>query len=398
MLFDEQVYLHIPGPSPVPPQVQRAMARPMIGHRSGDFSKLVARLGEEAKQLFQTSGDVLTLTGSGTAGMEACVAGVVSPGDEVLVLAAGVFGERWAKIAEAYGARVTRLEARWGTPVDPHQVAVKLAENPRIKAVFATQNETSTTVTNDIAAIGAYVAKTPAVYVVDCVSSLGGVEFRMDEWQVDLAVAGSQKCLMLPPGLALVAVSDKAWRAIGEARSPRLYLDLAAYRDQLKKSTTPYTPAVSLYFGLEASLALLFEEGLENTFRRHELMKRMTRRAMKALGLRLMAEDAWASATVTGVWAPEGVDPDQFRSVVKKRYGVVLAGGQKDLAGKIFRIGHMGYTSPYDLLGVVAAVELGLKEAGQPVTLGQGVAAAQTELWESYGAPPAPSGKGAQLR
>ncbi|MDI6870703.1 MAG: alanine--glyoxylate aminotransferase family protein [Bacillota bacterium] len=382
-MFDEKVYLHIPGPSPVPPQVQRAMARPMIGHRSGDFSKLVARLGEEAKKLFRTAGDVLTLTGSGTAGMEACVAGVVSPGDEVLVLVSGVFGERWAKIAQAYGAKVTRLDTRWGTPIDPHQVAVKLAENPRFKAVFATQNETSTTVQNDIAAIGAYVAKTEAVFVVDCVSSLGGADFRMDEWQVDLAVAGSQKCLMLPPGLALVAVSPKAWKAIEGTRSSRFYLDLVAYRDSLAKATTPYTPAVSLYFGLEAALALLFEEGLENSFRRHDLMKRMVRRAIRALGLSLLAEDAWASPTVTGVWAPEGLNPDDFRARIKKRYGVVLAGGQKDLTGKIFRIGHMGYTSPYDLLGVVAAVELGLKESGYPASFGTGVAAAQAELFDS---------------
>lgn len=392
MLFDEKVHLHIPGPSPVPPQVQRAMARPMIGHRSGDFSKLLTRLAEEARTLFQTTGDVLTLTGSGTAGMEACVAGVVSPGDEVLVLVSGVFGERWAKIAQAYGAKVSRLDVRWGMPIDPHQVAVKLAENPRFKAVFATQNETSTSVANDIGAIGAYVAKTDAVFVVDCVSSLGGMDFRMDEWQVDLAVAGSQKCLMLPPGLALVAVSEKAWKVIEGTRSSRFYLDLVAYRDQLRKATTPYTPAVSLYFGLEAALTLLFEEGLENSFRRHDLMKRLTRRAMKALGLSLLAEDAWASPTVTGVWAPDGLNPDDFRAKLKKRYGVVLAGGQKDLTGKIFRIGHMGYTTPYDLLGVVAAVELGLKESGHPVTLGQGVAAAQAELWESYGAAAAKEG------
>ncbi|MGE5552591.1 MAG: pyridoxal-phosphate-dependent aminotransferase family protein [Betaproteobacteria bacterium] len=385
MLFDEKVHLHIPGPSPVPPQVQRAMTRPMIGHRSGDFSKLVTRLGEETKRLFQTSGTVLTLTGSGTAGMEACVAGVVAPGDEVLCLVSGVFGERWAKIAQAYGAKVTRLDVKWGRPIDPQQVAVKLAENPRLKAVFATQNETSTTVQNDIAAIGAYVAKTDAVFVVDCVSSLGGVDFRMDEWQVDLAVAGSQKCLMLPPGLALVAVSEKAWRVIEGTRSSRFYLDLLAYRDSLAKATTPYTPAVSLYFGLETALALLFEEGLENSFRRHDLMKRMVRRAIRALGLSLMAEDAWASATVTGVWGPEGIAPDELRSTLKKRYGVVLAGGQKDLTGKIFRIGHMGYTTPYDLLGVIAALELGLKELGYPVTLGAGVAAAQAELLESYG-------------
>lgn len=357
----------------------------MVSHRSGDFGKLVARLGEEAKRLFQTSGDVLTLTGSGTAGMEACVAGAVAPGDEVLVLVSGVFGERWAKIAQAYGAKVTRLDTRWGTPVDPHQVAVKLAENPRLKAVFATQNETSTSVMNDIAAIGAFVAKTEAVFVVDCVSSLGGAEFRMDEWQVDLAVAGSQKCLMLPPGLALVAVSAKAWKVVEATKSSRFYLDLVAYRDNLRKATTPYTPAVSLYFGLEASLGLLFEEGLENSFRRHDLMKRMTRRAIRALGLSLMAEDAWASPTVTGVWGPEGIAADELRSTIKKRFNVTLAGGQKDLTGKIFRIGHMGFTSPYDVLGVVAALELGLLETGYPVTLGQGVAAAQQELWESYG-------------
>lgn len=385
MTFEEKVHLHIPGPSPVPPAVQRAMSRTMIGHRSGDFSKLVMKLGEELKQLFQTTGDVLTLTGSGTAGMEACVAGVVAPGDEVLVLVSGVFGERWAKIATAYGAKVTRLDARWGTPINPNQVAVKLAENPRLKAVFATQNETSTTVMNDIGAIGAFVARTPAVFVVDCVSSLGGVEFRMDEWQVDLAVAGSQKCLMLPPGLALVAVSPKAWSVIEQTKTNRFYLDLVAYRESLRKGSTPYTPAVSLYFGLEAALDLLFTEGLTESFRRHDLMKRLTRRAVRALGLEPIADDHCASATVTGVWGPEGVKPDELRSVMKKRYGVVVAGGQNDLSGRIFRIGHMGYTVPHDLLGVIGALELGLLELGYPVTPGSGVAAAEQELCEAYG-------------
>jgi aspartate aminotransferase-like enzyme len=264
-------------------------------------------------------------------------------------------------------------------------VAVKLAENPRLRAVFATHNETSTTVVNDIAAIGAFIAKTPAVFVVDTVSALGGIEFKMDEWQVDVTVTGSQKALMLPPGLALVALSEKAWAAADQCTSPRFYFDLRTYRKEAQKGGTPYTPAVTLYFGLAESLQLIFAEGLDRVFQRHNLMKEMVRAGCRALGLSLMAEDACASATVTGVWAPEGIAADDLRSIMKKRYSVVVAGGQKDLSGKIFRIGHMGYAAPTDMLAIMSALEMGLAEAGYPVELGSGVAAAQRVLLESQG-------------
>ncbi|MGE5576715.1 MAG: pyridoxal-phosphate-dependent aminotransferase family protein [Syntrophothermus sp.] len=379
--FDEKFELRIPGPTPLPPRVARAMSRPMISHRGNEFATLNKVLLEKLKPVFGTQNDVLILTGSGTAGLEAAVANVVSPGDEVLVVVTGVFGERFAKICGVYGARVERLDTEWGKTADPREVELRLAKNPRIKAVFATHNETSTGVANDIAAIGQIVARTPAVFVVDTVSALGGMEFRTDAWHVDVAVTGSQKCLMLPPGLAVISVSPKAWKVIEGASSPRFYLDLRAYRDSAAKGQTPYTPNISLYFGLEESLRMLEEEGLENSFRRHDLMKRMVRAGVRALGFELLAQDAWASATVTAIKGATGLEPDTLRKVVRTKYGVVLSGGQKSLEGKIFRIGHMGYATPMDMLATLAAVELGLAEiTGANRHLGAAVRAAQ-ETW-----------------
>lgn len=379
--FDEKFELRIPGPTPLPPRVVRAMSRPMISHRGNEFAALNKALLEKLRPVFGTKNDVLILTGSGTAGLEAAVANLVSPGDEVLVVVTGVFGERLAKICGVYGARVERLDLEWGKAADPREVQARLAKNPRIKAIFATHNETSTGVANDIAAIGRVVAQTPAVFVVDTVSALGGMEFQTDAWQVDVAVAGSQKCLMLPPGLALVSVSPKAWKAIDGATSPRFYLDLRAYRDSAAKGQTPYTPNISLYFGLEESLKMLGEEGLENSFKRHDLMKQMVRAGIRALGLELLAQDAWASATITAIKGAAGLDPDTLRKVVRARCGVVMSGGQKSLEGKIFRIGHMGYATPMDMLTTLAAVELGLAEvSGSNRHLGAAVHAAE-ELW-----------------
>ncbi len=379
--FDEKFELRIPGPTPLPPRVVRAMSRPMISHRGGEFASLNKALLEKLKPVFGTKNDVLILTGSGTAGLEAAVANLVSPGDEVLVVVTGVFGERFVKISGVYGAKVERLDVEWGKAADPREVQARLAQNPRIKAVFATHNETSTGVANDIAGIGRIVAETPAVFVVDTVSALGGMAFQADAWQVDVAVTGSQKCLMLPPGLALVSVSPKAWKVIETAGSPRFYLDLRAYRDSAARGQTPYTPNISLYFGLEESLRMLEEEGLGNSFKRHDLMKQMVRAGIRALGFELLAQDAWASATVTAIKGAAGLEPDTLRKVVRTRCGVVISGGQKSLEGKIFRIGHMGYATPMDMLTTLAAVELGLAEVGGSNRhLGAAVRAAQ-ELW-----------------
>ncbi|MDI3280719.1 MAG: alanine--glyoxylate aminotransferase family protein, partial [Bacillota bacterium] len=297
----------------------------------------------------------------------------------VLVLVTGEFGDRFARICQAYGAEVDRIDVPWGEAVPVAEVERRLAAK-QYRAVYATHNETSTGVVNDVAAIGRLVAGTEALFVVDTVSSLGGMEFRADAWHCDLVVTGSQKALMLPPGMTLVSVSPKAWPVIEAARSPRFYFDLRKYRQSAEKNEVPFTPAVSLLFGLDEALAMLREEGLERAWARHALMARMVRAAARALGLELLAADAVASATVTAVKGPAGVSCDELRSLVKKKYGLVLAGGQGPLKGKIFRIGHLGFADPPDMLSVVAALELGLAELGHPVNLGQGVGAAEREL------------------
>lgn len=375
----EHIHLRIPGPTPVAPRIQRAMSRPMVGHRSGDFSKLLMDTLTAAKKLFQTKQDVMVVSGSGTAGLEMAVANLVSPGDAVLVLVTGVFGDRFTKIAAAYGANVKRIDMEWGTGIDPDAVRTALHEDPFIKAVFATQSETSTGVANDIQAIGAVVRESDALFIVDAVSSLGAMDLKMDEWGVDVCVTGSQKALMLPPGLAMISVSERAWEVIDSNKSPRFYLDLRAYRKSLKDNTTPYTPAVSLLYGLAESLDMLEEEGYEQSFKRHLLMRDMVRASVKALGLPLFAEEKSASPTVTAVTG-EGFDPEAVRKIMSKEFGIVLAGGQQHLKGKIFRIGHMGYMTPLEMLTTIAALEVALKRIGWEFQLGSGVRAAQEVL------------------
>lgn len=379
MLISEKFDLRVPGPTPVPPRIYRAMNRPMINHRGGDFTALFQRLREGIKQIFQTENEVYFVTGSGTAGLEVAVANVVSPGDPVLVLVTGEFGDRFAKICAAYGAQVDRVDVPWGEAVRPELVAPRLATK-RYRAVYATHNETSTGVENPIDAIGELVAETEALFVVDTVSSLGGMEFKADAWHCDLVVTGSQKALMLPPGMTLVSVSPKAWPVVEQAQSPRFYFDLRAYRKSAEKNETPFTPNVQILFGLDEALRMIQEEGLENAFARHRTMRRMIRAAVRALGMEPLAAEEVASNTVTAVKAPAGVDPDALRDVVKKRFGIVLAGGQGQLKGKIFRVGHLGYAAPMEMLPVAAALEMALTLLGHPVPLGKGVEAAEKEL------------------
>lgn len=379
----EDVELRIPGPTPVPPKVFAAMSHPMIGHRGGEFSKLYQSLVPFAKELFGTTGDVLFVTGSGTSGMETAVANLVSPGDKVLVLSAGSFGNRFAQILAAYQADVDKLEVEWGQPVRPDEVIRKLRAAGPYKAVFATHNETSTGIANDLKALGEAVKEygRGALFVVDSVSALGGMEMQMDRWGIDLVVTGSQKALMLPPGLALVAVGPRAWEAIESARSPRFYFNLKKYKSSGEKGQTPYTPNISLLFGLAESFKMMQEEGLDNIYQRHSLMRDMCRAAIRALGLELLAPDEAASATVTAVKAPAGMDgADPLRKVLKEQFQVQVAGGQDKLKTEIFRIGHMGYATPRDMLAIIASLECALVAAGYPAQLGAGVRAAQ-EVW-----------------
>lgn len=383
MIFAEKRQLRIPGPTPIPPQIARAGAQPMMGHRSGDFVELCKRVAAKVKTVFQTENDVFIITSSGTGALEAAVANTVSPGDQVLVLISGVFGERFAKISNAYGAQVETIRCQFGQAIDPQQVSQVLAENPQIKVVFATHCETSTGVVNDLEKIGEAVHNSPGnpLLVVDTVSSMGGIEFKTDDWGIDIVVSGSQKAFMLPPGLAFIGVSDRSWDLIEANTSPRFYFDLRAYRKSLPKGQTPYTPAVSLFYQLEEALKMMEEEGLENIYKRHQVMRDMVRAGIRALGLPLfVTEDKNASCTVTSILGPEGLDVEGLRKILNQKYKVVLAGGQADLKGKIFRIGHMGFAEPTDMLTVLSILELALAEIGWQFQRGAAVSAAEEVL------------------
>lgn len=374
-MFQGQTILRIPGPTPIPPTVEQALSRPMIGHRSGEFSELFAETAERLKLVFQTEQDVAILAGTGTAGLEAAVANTVSPGDTVLVCTAGNFGERFIKIVKSYGGRVLVLEAPWGERIAPDAVRRELEQHPEIKVVFATHCETSTGVLHDIEGIAKAVRETEALLVVDAVSSLGATDLPMDRWGVDIVVTGSQKAFMLPPGLCFLALSERAWQVVEQNESPRFYFDLRSYRKKLAERTTPYTPAVSLIFGLAEVLNLIEQEGLQQVFTRHLLMRDMVRAAGRALGLPLFCSDEAGAPTVTS-FSGNGFDVEALRKVLRTEFGIVIAGGQQHLKGQIFRIGHMGYCTPLDMLQVLAALEIALLRVGAAVELGAGVRAA----------------------
>ncbi|WJQ84009.1 pyridoxal-phosphate-dependent aminotransferase family protein [Brevibacillus brevis] len=380
-MFADKMILRIPGPTPIPPRVQTAMNQPMIGHRSGKFSALFARTAERLKPYFGTKQDVFILAGSGTSALEMGVVNTLQPGDEAAVLVSGAFGERFAKICERYGIIAHRVEVPWGKAVTPELIETFLQKKPQIKAVFATYCETSTGVENPIADLAKAIrTHSDALFIVDAVSNLGAVPCEMDAWGVDIVVTGSQKAFMLPTGLAFLAASERAWQVIEQNKSLAFYLDLKAYRKSLAEQTTPYTPAVSLIFGLAEVLDIMEEEGLPAIVKRHELMRDMTRAAMRALNIKLMAEDQYASTTVTSC-DPEGVfHAEALRKMLTQQFNITIAGGQQHLKGKIFRIGHMGYCEPLDVLQVISAIELSLHQIGAPVELGAGVKAAQEVL------------------
>ncbi|QDX93741.1 alanine--glyoxylate aminotransferase family protein [Brevibacillus laterosporus] len=380
-MFEEKIILRIPGPTPIPPRVQQAMTRPMIGHRSGQFSKILSDVAEKIKPVFGTTQQVYVLAGSGTSALEMSVVNTLQAGDEAIVTISGAFGERFAKICERYNIIVHRLEVAWGEAITPELLQDFLTQHPMAKAVFATYCETSSGVLNPIPELSQVVkTHSNALFIVDAVSCLGAVPCEMDEWGLDIVVTGSQKAFMLPTGLAFIAVSEQAWKRIEQITPQAFYLDLKAYRKSMAEQTTPYTPAVSLVFGLEEVVAMLEEEGLPQVFARHELMKEMTRAAMRALGLPLMTDDVYASPTVTSVDPGDLFDAEELRKILRTKYNVIIAGGQQHVKGKIFRIGHMGYCDPQDMLTVIALIEIALKQIGYEITLGAGVCAAQEVL------------------
>ncbi|SHG19149.1 pyridoxal-phosphate-dependent aminotransferase family protein [Ornithinibacillus halophilus] len=379
MLPDQQL-LRIPGPTPIPPSVQRAMLHPMIGHRDQETKELLRKIKPKLKKVFETKEEIAILAGSGTAGLEAAVTNCTQPGDEVLVIVTGVFGERFAKICEAYQLNVHRIDVTWGKAVDTLDVENFLKGHPSIKAVFVTYCETSTGVLNPIQELSNIIhTNSDALFIVDGVSAVGGVQTKMDEWGLDLVVTGSQKALMLPPGLTFVAASKRAWEVIEKNNIPTFYLDLQKYRENILSDSTPFTPSISLLFGLNQVLDMFEKEGLENVYERHQLMKLMTREAFKAWNIPLLTRDSCASPTVTSV-IPNDFNPDALRKTVKNDFNLVLAGGQQELKGKIFRIGHMGYCSPSDILQTISLIEIGLVKTGKNVMLGSGIAAAQKIL------------------
>ena len=315
--------LRIPGPTPCPPEVLAAVARPMINHRGRQFAQLIGRATQRLRQFYRTGGDVLILTASGTGGMEAAIVNTLSPGDRVLAVSIGAFGDRFAAIAEAYGAQVVRLSYEWGRAADPDDVRKALGDDPNIAAVLVTHNETSTGVTNPLAEIAAAAREVGAVreqplLLVDAISSLGAIPLEMDAWGLDVVVTGSQKGWMVPPGLAFISVSEGAWRAYGSAGMPRFYFDLGRHRDALARGQTPWTPALSILFGLEVALERMAQEELPAIFQRHARIAQMTRDGVKALGLELLADERFASPTVTAVKVPEGVDRSEERRVGKE--------------------------------------------------------------------------------
>lgn len=376
MLQDQQ-YLRIPGPTPIPPSVQRAMNQPMIGHRGAETSELLRSIKPMLSKVFGTAQNVAILTGSGTSGLEAAVVNTVKPLDEVLIIVTGAFGARFVNICEAYGIVVHQLNVEWGKAFDPLEVQAFLRKHTAVKAVFATYCETSTGVMNPINTLAQAINEvSDALIIVDGVSCVGGVETKMDDWGIDIMVTGSQKAFMLPAGLTFIAASEKAWKTIESNPMRGFYLDLVKYRTNLEKNTTPFTPALSLLFGLHETLKMMEAEGLDEVYARHTLMKEMTRAAFRALAIPLLTNDEDAADTVTAV-QPDDFDAELFRKTIKKEFGLTVAGGQENLKGKIFRVGHMGYCSPSDVLQTIAMMEIGILKAGKSIELGKGVAAAQ---------------------
>lgn len=375
----KKTYLLTPGPTPLPPEVLEAMAKPIIHHRTPQFQGYLKEAFDGLKYLFQTREDVHIFASSGTGAMEAAVSNVVSVQDAVLTVEGGKFGERWTELCAAYGAVPEVIKVPWGEAVDPGVIAGKLKANPKIKAVYTTLCETSTGVTNDIEAIGRVVKDTPALLVVDAISGLGAVDIKSDAWHCDIVVSGSQKGLMLPPGLGFVMVSPKARGVINEVGTPRYYFDLRKAQKAQAKNDTPFTPAISLVIALIEALARIKAEGLDNVFARHRRMACAARAAMKALGLALFAPEA-ASDAVTAACVPDGIDGVKLVKTMRDTCGVTIAGGQGDAKGKIFRIAHMGYIEEFDIIVGISCLEKVLGQMGHPFEMGAGVAAAQKEF------------------
>jgi len=356
--------LRIPGPTPLPNDILQAMSKQMIYHRGKEFGDILNGVTANLKQLFQTKGDVFLLTSSGTGGLEAAIVNTLSPGDKVLSVSNGVFGDRFASIAEQFGAEVIPLGFEWGKAADVDAVRQALQAEPKIKAVLVTHNETSTGVTNDLASISSVVKEFNKLLLVDAISSLGSINLPVDDWHCDVTITASQKGWMAPPGLAMVSLSPEAWQANAKAKMPRFYWNFAKAKSYLEIGQTPWTPAITTVFALSASLEIMLKESLPNIIARHARVAKATRDGIKSLGLSLFAEEGYASNTVTAVAASDGLDTKKMLRILRQEHQVVLAGGQQRLDGKIFRIGHLGWVTEDNIKAVISALKVVLPQAG----------------------------------
>jgi aspartate aminotransferase-like enzyme len=375
-------YLLSPGPTPIPNEVQLAMAQTMIHHRTPEFAVVLEEARQGLKTLFGTTNDVIILASSGTGAMEAAVTNLFSPEEKVIVVNGGKFGERWLRICRAFGLDVVEIKVEWGTAVEVSAVEQALQAHPDTKGVLIQASETSTTTLHPVREIAALTRNGGPLLLVDGVTAVGVLSVPMDDWGIDVLVTGSQKAMMLPPGLAFIGLSDRAWQRTGDAASPRFYFDLQSERKGQAKGSTAYTPAVSLVFGLCAALKLMREEGLDRVYARHDRMARATRAAATAMGLELLSPDN-PSPAATGFYVPEGTDGDELLDYLRARMGITFAEGQDHLQGKVIRIAHVGHMGAFDVIVAISALEMAFRKFDLPVHLGRGVAAAQEILLEA---------------
>jgi len=367
-------YLMTPGPTMVPPEVLLNMAQSMIHHRAPDFTPIFRRVSENLKYVFQTENPVVIFASSGTGAMEASIINTLSAGDKAIAVEGGKFGQRWCDLCSAYKVNVVKLSIDWSKSITPEEIEKALKENPDTKAVFITLCETSSGALTDIKAIGEVVKKTDAILVVDAISGLGAEEFYTDKWNVDITVTGSQKALMLPPGLAFASINKKAEALMEKSTLPKYYFSIKKSLKNLKDDTTPYTPAVSLLIGLDKSLEMIKEEGIENIWARHKKLANAIRAGIKTIGLELYPKNP--SNVVTTVKVPEGIDGGKIIKILRDKYGITIAGGQDHLKGKIFRIATLGYADTFDVTTIISALELTLAELGHKLDVGEGTKAA----------------------
>ncbi|HYE11819.1 MAG TPA: alanine--glyoxylate aminotransferase family protein [Patescibacteria group bacterium] len=372
--MERRQFMQIPGPTNIPDRILRSLSQPIINHRGLEFEALVEECIKGLKEIYRTNNDILIFPSSGSGVLESAIVNLFSPGDTIVAVSLGVFSERMAAIAENYGLNVIRISKEWGQAVKAEEIRAVLEKdiNRVIKGVCLPQNETTSAITNDIEGVSKVIKELghPAALIVDAVSSLACLPFETDSWNVDVVISASQKGLMLPPGMGIAAVSNKAWSLIASSKMPRWYWDYKAVKEKMKENQFPYTPATTLLFGLKESVKMILDEGIENVWLRHETMGTAVRNAVMAMGLTLFAEEGHQSNTVTAILMPENIKYKDLAELLRSKYGVVIGGGLSKLQGKIFRVGHLGSISNMDTYAVMGAVEMALYELGYKVELG----------------------------